>query len=159
MAYYDALIAAWNGATQPPAGVTGAALTGLTTAQKLAAVNGWTVVGPNVPIPVLQVMTYLRTNNLWMAIKAATATSNGAAAAVDYNSDPRVQTLDVSLAIVQGMLADLVTHTLLTQAQSDAIKAMGSPLLPWWQASVAAGGGGLSGPVSNPDLVAAGGLT
>lgn len=48
MAYYDALIAAWNGATQPPTGVTGTALTGgMTTAQKLAAVNGWRVAGPN----------------------------------------------------------------------------------------------------------------
>lgn len=43
MAYYTALITAWNGAPQPPSGVTGTALTGLTTANKLAAVNGWTV--------------------------------------------------------------------------------------------------------------------
>lgn len=46
MAYYTALINAWNGATQPPTGVTGTALTGgMTTAQKLAAVNGWSVTG------------------------------------------------------------------------------------------------------------------
>src|SRR5271166_6015376 len=44
MAYYTALIAAWNGATQPPTGVVGTAITGgMTTAQKIAAVNGWTV--------------------------------------------------------------------------------------------------------------------
>ena len=43
MAYYTALQTAWNSATQPPTGVTGTALTGLTTAQKLAAVNAWTV--------------------------------------------------------------------------------------------------------------------
>lgn len=46
MAYYDALKTAWNSATQPPTGVTGTALTGLTTAQKVAAVNGWTVANP-----------------------------------------------------------------------------------------------------------------
>lgn len=47
MAYYDALIAAWNSGTQPPAGITGTALTGgMTTAQKLAAVNAWTIIGP-----------------------------------------------------------------------------------------------------------------
>jgi len=47
MAYYDALIAAWNSATQPPAGVTGTAITGgMTTAQKLAAINTWTVAVP-----------------------------------------------------------------------------------------------------------------
>jgi hypothetical protein len=46
MAYYDALIAAWNG-PQPPAGVTGTALTaGMPTKQKLDAVNGWKVAGP-----------------------------------------------------------------------------------------------------------------
>lgn len=43
MAYYDALIAAWNNATQPPPGVTGVSLTGLTTANKLAAIQVWTV--------------------------------------------------------------------------------------------------------------------
>jgi hypothetical protein len=46
MSYYTALIAAWNGATQPPTGVTGTGLTGgMTTAQKIAAVNGWTISG------------------------------------------------------------------------------------------------------------------
>lgn len=46
MAYYTALINAWNGATQPPTGVVGTAITGgMTTAQKLAAVNGWSVTG------------------------------------------------------------------------------------------------------------------
>ncbi len=46
MAYYTALITAWNSATQPTTGVTGTALTGLTTANKLIAINGWTVVVP-----------------------------------------------------------------------------------------------------------------
>lgn len=54
MAYYTALIAAWNNVTQPPSGVTGTALTGgMTTAQKLAAVNAWTVAAPqaaNIPV-------------------------------------------------------------------------------------------------------------
>ena len=45
MAYYSALVAAWNSATQPPSGVTGTALTGLTTAQKIAAINAWTITG------------------------------------------------------------------------------------------------------------------
>lgn len=50
MAYYTALTTAWNGA-QPPAGVTGTALTaGMTTAQKLAAVNAWTVAAPKAAI-------------------------------------------------------------------------------------------------------------
>jgi hypothetical protein len=46
MAYYIALTAAWNNVTQPPPGVTGTALTGgMTTQQKINAVNGWTIVG------------------------------------------------------------------------------------------------------------------
>ena len=46
MAYYDALIAAWNNPTQPPPGVTGAPLTsGMTTQKKLDTVNAWTVTG------------------------------------------------------------------------------------------------------------------
>ena len=44
MAYYDAFISAWNTGTLP-ANTTGTPLTGLTTAQKLAAINGWTHTG------------------------------------------------------------------------------------------------------------------
>jgi hypothetical protein len=46
MAYYDALIAAWNNPTQPPPGVTGAPITsGMATQKKLDTVNAWTVTG------------------------------------------------------------------------------------------------------------------
>ena len=46
MAYYDSLIAAWNGVTQPPSGTTGSPLLPTdTTSQKLAKVNEWTVTG------------------------------------------------------------------------------------------------------------------
>lgn len=47
---YGILIAAWNSAQQPPAGVTGQALTGLTTTQKLAAVLAWTTTGAAIPL-------------------------------------------------------------------------------------------------------------
>ena len=47
MAYYDALIAAWNGTTQPPAGVTGSPLLSTdTTSQKVNKVNRWIVAAP-----------------------------------------------------------------------------------------------------------------
>jgi hypothetical protein len=59
MAYYDALIAAWNSATQPPSGVTGSALlAGDTTAQKCTKVNGWTMAGPAVPMRVEATIIY-----------------------------------------------------------------------------------------------------
>jgi hypothetical protein len=146
MAYYDALIAKWS------------TLTG-STAEKLAQLNALTVPGQQRAVPVLQVMTYLRTNNLWLPIKAAVATSAGAAAAVDYNSDPRVETIDVTLPIVQSMLADLVAHNLLSAQNVADINALAATTIPWWQATVAQGGGGLSSPVTSPDLVAAGNLT
>jgi hypothetical protein len=47
MAYYDALIAAWNGTTQPPTGVTGSPLLSTdTTTQKVNKVNRWIVAAP-----------------------------------------------------------------------------------------------------------------
>lgn len=47
---YTALTTAWNSGTQPPVGITGTALTGLTTAQKYAAVMAWTVAGIASPV-------------------------------------------------------------------------------------------------------------
>ena len=47
MAYYDALIAAWNSTTQPPTGVTGTGLAPTdTTRQKITKINHWTVATP-----------------------------------------------------------------------------------------------------------------
>lgn len=46
MAYYDNLIAAWNSATQPPTGVTGAPLTPtMPPPQRVATINAWTITG------------------------------------------------------------------------------------------------------------------
>lgn len=51
MAYYDVLISAWNNPTQPPPGVTGTGLTaGMTTQQKLDAVNAWMVASAALPM-------------------------------------------------------------------------------------------------------------
>lgn len=116
---------------------------------KLALLNEMTVEGPRASnVPVTKVMAYLRTNNLWRAIRLAQATSDGAAAAVDYNSDLRTSTIDVDLPIVRAMLVDLVNHNLLSQEQSDEIVAMGATTLPWWQSV------GLTSPVSGGDLEA-----
>ena len=145
MAYYDALTAKW---------VT----IGGTADQALAAINALTVASPNRPVSISQVMAYLRENGLWLPIKAAAAagTSIGAMAALDLNQDLRQTTIDFSLPLVVTMLADLVSHDLLTKEQSDALVAMGMPQVPWWQAPVSEGGGGLSSPVSVYDLAAAG---
>lgn len=58
MAYYDALIAAWNNPTQPPSGVTGTGLNaGMTTAQKVTTINGWKTSGTAIPmiVPTYQI--------------------------------------------------------------------------------------------------------
>lgn len=55
---YTALIAAWNSGTQPPVGITGQALTGLTTANKLAAVLAWTTTGAAIPMIIPSYMIY-----------------------------------------------------------------------------------------------------
>ena len=143
MPYYDALKTKW--ATLSPG----------TTAQKLAAINALTVAGPAQSVPISTVVNWLRMNNLWLPIKAAVAfgSSPGAMAAVDLNSDLREQTIDFTLPLVGAMLADLVSHGLLSQAQSDALVAMGATTLPWWQSA------GYTSPIGQGDLAAAGGLS
>jgi hypothetical protein len=64
MAYYDAMIAGWNSATQPPSGVTGTPITGtMTTQQKLDAMNRWTTTGAAIPmiIPTYKVYNVMDT--------------------------------------------------------------------------------------------------
>jgi len=64
MAYYTALTTAWNNASLSsgatlPTSVSGSLLTGLTTAQKLAAVNAWTIPGPTSAITLVAFANYL----------------------------------------------------------------------------------------------------
>jgi hypothetical protein len=74
MAYYDALIAAWNGATQPPAGVTGQPLlAGDSTQTKINKVNLWTVTGA-VPTTIFLSTDQLANCVVYSEFKALTAT-------------------------------------------------------------------------------------
>lgn len=139
MAYYDALIAKWPD------------MSGDTTAAKLSALNAERVAGPVQGVTVVQVMTYLWTNGLWLPMLAAAnaGTSNGAIAAVALLEDRTRETIDFSLPTATALLADLVSKSLLTQAQSDAIVAMGTQQVPWWQAN------GYPEPISYGDLAMA----
>ena len=157
MAYYTALITAWNGATQPPTGVSGTGLSSNdTTTAKLNKVNAWTVTGT---IP----------TNFYV-------TGNQLANCVNYtefatlDSTQRRQILD--LCTIPGSLlggsgnTSLLTDGLIiaTFASSGTtisnLTALATAQIqPWWSTPVASGGAGLSGPVSTPDLAAAGGLT
>lgn len=58
MVDYTALQTAWNSGTQPPVGISGQALTGLTTANKLAAVLAWTTTGTAIPMIIPSYLIY-----------------------------------------------------------------------------------------------------
>lgn len=149
MAYYTALVNAWNSVTQPPAGVTGSALTaGMTTAQKLAAVNAWTVA---TGVPIQAIFTPSQVLNACAAadLNALTTAQVGllslllAGGSVDASQGKpiraQVQTIFAGKATTLANLAALVA-------------SYDSPRQLWWQAN------GYTSPISTDDLVAAGGL-
>jgi hypothetical protein len=74
MAYYTALITAWNSSIQPPTGVIGTGLSSAqSTATKLANVNGWTVTGA-IPTNFTVVGSDLANCVNWTEFAALTAT-------------------------------------------------------------------------------------
>jgi len=152
MAYYTALVTAWQSVTQPPAGVTGTGLTGgMTTSQKLAAINGWTVSG-SVPSTVYVTGAQILNCINWteFAALAAAQQSNllmlcacqglllGGSANVSHI------TAGMILAYFTNLSGPTITAlTALTEAE----------VVPWWQAN------GYTSPINANDLLAAGGLT
>lgn len=146
MAYYDALIAKW------------ATLTPGTTAAKLAQINALTVTG-TVPTSILFSGAELINCIAWAEFAAltaaqqqnimllcATGTSKGL-----LGGSANTALLPVGMIIAYFPPAG-TTITNLT--------AMAKGLTqPWWQAPIANGGGGLTSPLTQPDLTAAGGLT
>lgn len=172
MPYYTALQSAWNGTTQPPTGVTGTGLTaGMTTAQKLAAVNAWTVAGSNVDVAPSQVVRYLGINGKLAGLLkyAATppATAAGLAAAelaavleMGVNAPPFYASQPADYAALQNMLNALAgdANSGLTAADVAALLALAKgPQIAWCQANgypYSGSGGGL-----NLNDVAAAGLS
>ena len=138
MAGYDALKAQWPNTA------------GADAASKLVTLNAMTVAGPDRPVLIADVMTYLRENNLWLPIKAQAGTLPAAAAAVDIAEDLRMQSIDFNLPIVGAMLNALVAATLLSQDQANTLTAMKATTLPWWQAN------GYEQPIGTADLTLAG---
>lgn len=148
MAYYDTLIAAWNGATQPPTGVvSGTAITGgMTTQQKIVAVNSWLVVGTTRPLVVPPSVIFNACN------------------AADLASLTTAQ-LQLLQLMMSGPTADASQGTVLRQViiniftgKTNSINGLSalaalydSPKVPWWEFT-----GGLSSPVSKGDTDAAG---
>lgn len=160
MAYYDALVAKW------------ATLAG-TTAEKLAAIDALTLAGPNQDVRATAVVGYLALAGKLAGLQAyAASASTSAPAGVAAKqffallsipsftafemSDPTVyQAVE---AWLNAWAADSATG--ITADNVAAILALAATTLPWWQAPVASGGGGLTSPVSQNDLDAVvGGLS
>lgn len=110
MAFYDALIAAWNNATQPPPGVTGTGLlAGDTTAQKLAKVNAWTVTGS---VPTVLSVTGVQLLNCvnYAEFKALAAAQQQNLLLLCLNPNPILGGSGNVALIADGMILDYFTN-------------------------------------------------
>lgn len=108
---------------------------GLTDQQAADAVNAKTVTVSQL-VPIWQVKEHAILNGYWPLVKAgqldANATKAGLCVSViDWIDDPKMQSIDVNKAEVLGMIGGLVSFSLMTQSQADALIAMGSKVVPW----------------------------
>ena len=83
-------------------------------------------------VPVLDVKLYLHQNNLWLGIKnaqtdtAKLANTRIASSALVAFADSGITTMDVTMPIVSAQLNALVTDGVISQANKDAIVALGT---------------------------------
>ena len=150
MAYYDALIAAWNAGTVP-SGCVGLALTGQTTAQKLIRANAWTVTAT---IPAAYTVTGAQVANCinWAEFAALTATQQSnvlALCRIAGNLSVGSSAAEIAL-LADGMF---IAYFPPAGPTITALAALAPSALPWWQNN------GYASPISANDLVAAGGLS
>jgi hypothetical protein len=130
MAYYTALQTAWNGATQPPNGVTGTAITGaMTTAQKLAAINTWTVPNPQKAI--------LSPSAVLNAIVAADLAALTATQVSFLTLVLQGSSIDASVGTtVRAAIQTIFTGKTTTLSQLGSLVApYDNVTQPWWQAN------------------------
>lgn len=149
MAYYTALIAAWNTGTVP-VGVVGSALTGQSTAQKIININAWTLtatIPPSYTITGAQISSCIK----WSEFAALTAAQQSLVMQLCA-----IPTLSVGSSAAEiALLADgmIIAFFPAGGATITALSALAPSAQPWVTAS---GGGGLSSPVSINDTTAAG---
>lgn len=152
MAYYTALIAAWNSTTQPPVGVLGTALNAtMTTVQKINVVNAWTVSG-SVPASI-----FVNGNQVANCINFP-----------EFNAlSTTAQNLVLMMCAIPGQLlggsantTKLVPGIIIANftAGSQTIAALTAlaSATTWWSTAVANGGAGLNSPVTLTDTGIAG---
>lgn len=153
MSYYTNLINAWNTGTVP-GGVTGTALTGQTTVNKLININNWVITGV-VPTTLFTTGAQLINCIDWTEFNALTASQQSNLLALCANTGQLLGGSSNTSKIVDGMfLAYFTNHSGPTIL---ALTALAQGIVtPWWQAPT---GGNLTGSITQADLTAAGGLT
>ena len=87
-------------------------------------------------VPIWEVKQHAILNGYWPLVKAGQLDANQTKAGlcvsvIDWIDDPKLSTIDVNLPEVQGMLAGLVSFSLMTQAQANEVIAMGSKEVSW----------------------------
>lgn len=144
MAYYDALIAKWG------------TLTPGTTAAKLAEINALTVPGPAAPliVPTYRIYNVCDTAELAALLAAQQQRLRDILSMGTVDASAGTNARAALASIFAGAGGATTRANLLALANS-----IESTTIPWWQATIAQGGGELSSPVGPNDLVAAGGLT
>src|SRR5271170_3317624 len=152
MAYYTNLINAWNNVTQPPPGVTGTGLTGLTTANKLIAIKAWTVIPGSIPSTLYTTGVQIANCINWTEFNALTPAQQQNLLLLCLQPGLLLGGSANTAFLTDGMLLAYFTNhsgpTIL------ALTALAQAAIePWWQAN------GYSSPIGQPDLTAAGGLT
>lgn len=108
---------------------------GLSDQQAADAVNAKTEIVSQL-VPIWQVKEHAILNGYWPLVKAgqldANATKVGLCVSViDWIDDPKMQSIDMSKAEVLGMIGGLVSFSLMSQQQADALIAMGSKVVSW----------------------------
>ena len=144
MPYYDALVTKWG------------TLSG-TTAAKLAAVNALTVSG-SVPTSFYVTGAQLLNCINWAEFAALTAAQQSNLLMLCACQGQLLGGSGNTTHLADGMI--LAYFTNLGGPTITALTALAQGTVqPWWQVSVANGGGGLNSAVTQADLTAAGGLT
>jgi hypothetical protein len=139
MAYYDALAAKW---AQAPAG---------TTDSKLTWINSQTVMGVAMPmvVPTYQIYNLIVRSEFNALVAADQQSVRDIISMGTVDASPNTE-------IRKKILAMFPSGTATFTALANVAKGYDQPQVPWWGAPVAKGGGGLSSPVSQEDLTAAG---
>jgi hypothetical protein len=147
-ANYAALVAAWNGATQPPTGYVGTPINGgMTTAQKVAAVNSWTITGA-IPTSVSVTGAAILNCIVWSEFAVLTAQQQSNLLMLLTNDGLLLGGSSNTGLITDGML--LAYFNVAGQTIANLTALAKGIVQTWWQVN------GYSGPFNLNDAAAAG---